>query len=98
MCKKEKISASISAEIKIRDNMRCRGCGGGFLSKNDLECDHIMPESAGGKTDCDNLQALCKHCNIAKSQSQRNALLEMSATNLDRIETRLERPKIGENQ
>ena len=67
MCKKEKISASISAEIKIRDNMRCRGCGGGFLSKNDLECDHIMPESAGGKTDCDNLQALCKHCNIAKS-------------------------------
>ena len=66
MCRKDKISASMSADIKARDNMRCRGCGGGFLSPSDLTCDHIMPESAGGKTDAENLQALCWHCNAVK--------------------------------
>ena len=66
MCKKDKIGASMSTAIKTRDNMRCRGCGGGFLSPSDLTCDHIMPESAGGKTDAENLQALCWHCNAVK--------------------------------
>lgn len=30
-------------------------------------CDHIVAWKDGGKTDYDNLQMLCKHCNRTKS-------------------------------
>lgn len=45
---------------------RCAICGKEFdISK--MDGDHIVPWSEGGKTTYDNLQMLCRTCNIAKS-------------------------------
>jgi hypothetical protein len=40
----------------------CQWCG----SENKLEFDHIIPVSKGGKTVFENLQPLCKTCNLQK--------------------------------
>ena len=41
---------------------KCLSCG----SNEALEVDHIKPVSSGGKTEFDNLQILCKKCNMEK--------------------------------
>ena len=46
-----------------RDRYRCVKCG----STVNLEVDHIMPIAKGGKTTFNNLQTLCKRCNMNKS-------------------------------
>ncbi|MBP5466276.1 MAG: HNH endonuclease [Clostridia bacterium] len=48
--------------IYKRDGYRCQHCGrsGRFV---DLEIDHIIPISKGGKSTYDNLQTLCQRCN-----------------------------------
>ena len=54
--------------VLARDNWTCCSCGRN--SREDgivLEVDHILPRSKGGSNDPDNLQTLCKKCNIGKS-------------------------------
>lgn len=46
-----------------RDHYRCVFCGRAGL----LEVDHIIPWSAGGSDDPDNLRTLCRHCNQDRS-------------------------------
>lgn len=46
----------------------CVGCGK-KLRKNDVDIDHILPRSLGGKDDIDNLQCLCKTCNRSKGNN-----------------------------
>ena len=55
--------------ILRRDNWTCQCCGNSvFLEPNLLlEVDHIIPVSAGGKTEPSNLQTLCWKCNRKKS-------------------------------
>ncbi|HFK4243378.1 TPA: HNH endonuclease, partial [Escherichia coli] len=48
--------------IKKRDGEKCNYCG----STNELEIDHIIPVSKGGNSNPENLQVLCKQCNILK--------------------------------
>ena len=50
-----------------RDNGRCRACGIGDVDA--LQCDHIVPESKGGQSSLDNLQALCGVCNNRKGNT-----------------------------
>lgn len=53
-------------EILKRDGYKCKICG---LSSNDgteLHVDHIHPIANGGKTEANNLQTLCKDCNLGK--------------------------------
>ena len=50
-----------------RDNGRCRACGIGDVDA--LQCDHIVPESKGGKSSLNNLQALCGVCNNRKGNT-----------------------------
>lgn len=52
--------------IYERDGYRCQICG---RSTNDLEVDHIIPISKGGKSTPDNLQTLCHRCNYRKGSS-----------------------------
>lgn len=50
-----------------RDGWRCRACG----RPGRLECDHVKPIDQGGAAwDLDNLQALCRGCHIAKTQTE----------------------------
>ena len=66
---KAKISDTVRAKVLARDAYICRACGFGG-SENyawALECDHVLPESAGGKATVENLQCLCGACNKSKS-------------------------------
>jgi 5-methylcytosine-specific restriction endonuclease McrA len=60
---REPINESIRSEIWRRDGGKCVKCG----SKQNLEFDHIIPVSKGGATSVQNLQLLCKQCNLTKS-------------------------------
>ena len=44
----------------------CPKCGGNFAYE-EMEGDHIVPWSKGGKTALENLQMLCRRCNALKS-------------------------------
>jgi hypothetical protein len=54
----------LRAAVLVRDGGRCRRCG----RTVNLEMDHIVPFSKGGKTEESNLQTLCRRCNRAKSR------------------------------
>lgn len=60
--KKAKISRSLSRRVMERDKYRCINCG----THIDLCCDHVLPESKGGKTTFENLQTMCRSCNSRK--------------------------------
>lgn len=55
--------------VMRRDNFRCCLCGAVQNPDQDirLDIDHILPWSSGGETVMSNLQTLCNHCNIGKS-------------------------------
>lgn len=59
---KQPIPAALRTQVFERDAYRCLVC----TSHIDLCCDHIHPESKGGKTVLDNLQTLCRSCNSKK--------------------------------
>lgn len=59
---KDKIGRSLAKRVFERDAYRCVECG----SHIDLCCDHIIPESKGGETSFENLQAMCRPCNSRK--------------------------------
>lgn len=68
---KAKIADTVRAKVLARDAYICRACGFGGSANYAfaLDCDHIVPESAGGKATVQNLQCLCKGCNGAKSDA-----------------------------
>jgi hypothetical protein len=57
-----RVPDSMRAAVLVRDGGRCRKCRRAI----NLEIDHIVPVSKGGKTDESNLQVLCRRCNRAK--------------------------------
>ena len=63
------ISPSVSDRVRVfsRDNFQCQFCG---KQRGDvkIEIDHIIPVSLGGNSKLNNLQTLCRDCNIGKGQ------------------------------
>ncbi len=59
---KRRIPDALRAEVLLRDNGRCRRC----RTAVNLEIDHIVPVSKGGRTEEPNLQTLCRRCNRRK--------------------------------
>jgi hypothetical protein len=56
------ITETMRNAVFERDGHSCVQCG----STDNLQVDHIYPFSKGGKTEMDNLQTLCKSCNVKK--------------------------------
>jgi hypothetical protein len=67
--KREPIKPSVRFQVFKRDNYACQMCGASAADGVKLEIDHIIPVSKGGQNDEDNLQVLCRDCNIGKSDS-----------------------------
>jgi len=64
-----KPSLSLRYNVLMRDHFKCMICGNSPATdpKCKLHVDHITPFSKGGKTEPDNLRALCYDCNLGKS-------------------------------
>ncbi|HNS19328.1 MAG TPA: HNH endonuclease [Sedimentisphaerales bacterium] len=62
-------SLRLRFKVLLRDRFRCRQCGASPATNLgvELHVDHVIPWSAGGETTIDNLQTLCKDCNLGKS-------------------------------
>ena len=60
--KRKTIPEKLRNKIFRRDENQCVKC----KSKNNLQIDHIVPFILGGMTIEDNLQTLCKTCNLSK--------------------------------
>lgn len=64
---RQRLSPSLRYEILKRDGFKCKLCGRSSSNGVELEVDHIIPVSKGGKTVKSNLRVLCKDCNRGKS-------------------------------
>jgi hypothetical protein len=58
------IPEHVKVAVFQRDGGRCRQCG---YAGPYIEYDHIMPRSKGGKNTIENIQLLCRQCNLKKS-------------------------------
>ena len=59
-----------------RDGRECRYCG----SDENLQIDHVISRKNGGTHDLDNLQVLCRNCNLSKSSKEEGVFLGSMAT------------------
>ena len=68
---KRNISERMRFHILMRDGFACRACGKSPATQLgvELHVDHIIPWSKGGETTADNLQTLCKQCNLGKGNA-----------------------------
>lgn len=53
--------------VAVRDGFTCQYCKKEIKQGNDLELDHIIPKTKGGKSTYDNLALACFRCNNEKS-------------------------------
>ena len=67
------IPRDILIRIIRRDNSMCQKCSKILLERN-IEIDHIIPRSKGGRTVESNLQVLCFECNRTKGNNLDNIL------------------------
>lgn len=63
------INLRLRFTILQRDNFSCNKCGRSPATDSSviLHVDHILPWSKGGETEIENLETLCKNCNLGKS-------------------------------
>lgn len=62
------INNALRYEIMKRDNFKCCICGKSPANETGtiLEIDHILAVTKGGDNSVENLQTICKNCNIGK--------------------------------
>jgi len=63
---RQAISTKLRYQVLLRDNSVCQRCGKTIDDGIKLEIDHKIPVEWGGKTEPDNLWALCNECNGGK--------------------------------
>lgn len=63
------VSLKLRFRVLTRDNFACKACGRSPANHPglDLQVDHVVPYANGGETEVDNLQTLCRECNLGKS-------------------------------
>lgn len=59
-------------KVFLRDHFRCVACGRSPATHLNIElhADHILARANGGKTTLENLQTLCKDCNLGKGRTR----------------------------
>lgn len=62
------LRSSLRWAVLKRDGFKCVACGV-LAAERTLEVDHIHPVSKGGNDTLQNLRALCRECNIGKSDT-----------------------------
>jgi 5-methylcytosine-specific restriction endonuclease McrA len=62
--------------VFARDGRQCRYCG----NDENLQVDHIISRKNGGTHDLENLQVLCRACNLRKSSKDEGVFLAQPAT------------------
>ena len=60
-----------------RDGRICAKCG---TDEGEMHIDHIIPRNVGGDHSMDNLQVLCKSCNLRKGAKSDAVFLARTAT------------------
>lgn len=71
--KRKRTTRNINLRLRFtilqRDNFSCNKCGRSPAKDPNvvLHVDHIIPWSKGGETEIENLETLCKNCNLGKS-------------------------------
>lgn len=65
-----RISAALRQKVTERAHGLCEYCQATQIIVVSLEVDHIIPESAGGATDLENLCLACRGCNGFKLDHQ----------------------------
>ena len=63
--------------VFARDGRRCAYCG---IDEGEMHIDHILPRVNGGDHSLENLQVLCKSCNLRKGKLSEGVFLSRSAT------------------
>ena len=58
----EPVSVDTRLFVWQRDGGRCRNCG----ARGHLHFDHVIPRSWGGSSTAENVQLLCRRCNLRK--------------------------------
>lgn len=56
----------VKSAVLQRDQGRCVQCGSDADGGKYLEYDHILPRSEGGTNTVENIQLLCRMCNLKK--------------------------------
>jgi len=62
---RQKITNALRYKVMRRDGFQCVLCGATGRDSQ-LQVDHIIPISKGGKTQLNNLRTLCRRCNSGK--------------------------------
>jgi 5-methylcytosine-specific restriction endonuclease McrA len=62
------IPRDVMIRVVRRDNSTCQICGLNLLD-NEIEFDHTIPISRGGRSDETNLRVACEECNRKKSKN-----------------------------
>lgn len=90
------VSDKLRAQVLERDGGRCVSCG----DTENLEIDHKTPVSKGGKSELDNLQALCRPCNRSKrvKTSEQFATQTKKLRSLEKEEENIEKKEEKEKE
>ena len=60
------LTKAVRFAVMMRDNFTCRYCGASPEGGASLEIDHVVPVTAGGSNEMDNLRTACRECNAGK--------------------------------
>ncbi len=69
--------SNIMVKMMKTQDFKCNACGAFFLLGEQLEMDHIIPKSRGGKDNDANLQLLHKICHVGKTRDDNLPLINV---------------------